>query len=210
MPMSATEHFELIDPEKAAELARRMHPGMDRRALRTRQALHQTLIRLIIERNYDEVTVADIAAGANVGRSTFYAHFTDKDDLLRNGVGHLKAMLMRPPEPISDGEASPLGFSRFLTAHLKEQKQLYQAMMRSSAGAIILESLRQSLCEVVRRELGLSNEKSASELSVQFVVGAYMSVVTWWLDRGARESPEQIDSAFRELACRAIGERSRQ
>src|SRR5690349_13693927 len=106
------------------EAAQRLHPGIDRRTLRTRQALHQALIRLVMERGYDQVSVADIADAANVGRSTFYAHFTDKDDLLRSGIGYLKSMLI---DPSSDG-SDPLEFSRFLTEHLHEQRKLYRAM----------------------------------------------------------------------------------
>jgi AcrR family transcriptional regulator len=204
--MSGFEQNGANDPEKSgsAPLA-----DMDRRSLRTRQALHQALLQLIQERDYDEITVGDIADRANVGRSTFYAHFTDKDDLLRAGAGHLRAVLMQEHGSEAAGErrpeARPLGFSRFMTAHLKEQHQLYRALMRGRAGPIILDRFRQFLCEIVRAELAAGAQgKPAPELTVQFVVGAYLSVLTWWLDRGAKEPPETIDRAFRELAMGSL------
>ena len=90
--MSVTEHIWRHDPKKVS--AAYAHEGMDRRAVRTRQALHQELIRLILDRDYDEITVADITESANVGRSTFYAHFTDKDDFVAavpyNGIKELE------------------------------------------------------------------------------------------------------------------------
>ena len=49
------------------------------------------------------------------------------------------------------------------------------------------------------------SQVAAPEIAVRFVVGAYMSVVTWWLDRGARELPEEIDRAFRNLALDGLG-----
>jgi AcrR family transcriptional regulator len=200
--MSSTKHMPRNDREKSPA-------SIDRRALRTRQTLHETLIRLIGERDYDEITVADIADEANVGRSTFYAHFTDKDDLLRAGIGHLRQMLIHEHEAAVGGEGRAdqraLGFAGFLTEHLKERHQLYRAMMRGRAGPIILEQIRQFLCEIVRSELTAAARKrpgkaAAAEFAVQFVVGAYMSVVTWWLDRGAREKPQEIERAFRDLA----------
>jgi AcrR family transcriptional regulator len=182
---------------------------IDRRAFKTRQALHQTLIRLIGERDYDDITVSDIADEANVGRSTFYAHFTDKDDLLRSGTGHLRDLLRQEHDGAVAEEDRPetraLGFSRFMTEHLKEQHQLYRAMMRGRAGPIIIDQIRQYLSEIVRKELTHRGHKLPArtptpEFAVQFIVGAYMSTVTWWLDRGAKEQPQEINHAFRELA----------
>lgn len=182
------------------EAAKRLHSGIDRRTLRTRQALHQALLRLAVEKGYDEVSVADIADAANVGRSTFYAHYTDKDDLLRQGIGYLRTMLT---DPDSDG-SDPLQFSLFLTEHLREQRRLYQAIMQSSAGAIVVASLRDSLCDIVRMGLRSRNGAAPHEIEVQFVVGAYLAVVTWWLDRGAKEPVESVDEKFRILATRTL------
>ncbi len=198
--MSDTEHFAPIDHENMAEAARRAHPGMDRRTLRTRQALHQALIGLVLERGYDQITVADIADAANVGRSTFYAHFTDKADLLRHGISYLSAMLKEPP----DKESGPLGFSRFLTEHLRDQKKLQRALVQSSAGSIVIGSLREAICDVLRRGLQVERGKVPDEVEVQFVAGAYLAVITWWLDRGAKESPAAIHERFRSIAHGAL------
>src|SRR3954464_2396083 len=54
----------------------------DRRSQRTRALLNQSLLELMMEKRYDKITVQDIIDRANVGRSTFYAHFYDKEDLL--------------------------------------------------------------------------------------------------------------------------------
>src|SRR5688572_15483761 len=55
---------------------------VDRRIQRTRTLLRDALMRLIIRRGYDEITIQDITDEANVARTTFYLHFSDKDDLL--------------------------------------------------------------------------------------------------------------------------------
>jgi len=198
--LSVTEHFATFDHEKMAEAARRMHPGMDRRTLRTRQALHQALFRLVLERGYDQTSVADIADTANVGRSTFYAHFTDKDDLLAYGIGYLRTMLTDPP----GDDTGPLSFSPFLTEHLREQMKLQRALMQSSAGSIVIASLREAICDVVRRGLRDERGKAPDEIEVQFIAGAYLAVVTWWLDRGAKETPKVIDERFRSMAQSAL------
>ena len=207
--MSDTGHLGFSDHEKLAERREAGESTMDRRALRTRAALHQALIQLILERDYDAISVGDITDAANVGRSTFYTHFTDKDDLLRNGTGRLRSLLFEQHLSAGAGESHPalrtLGFSHFMTTHLKEQQPLYRALMRGRAGPIIVGKLREFLSELVRGELASIEDAAgrptpAPEVAVQFVVGAYMSILTWWLDRGAREPPEEIERAFRELA----------
>jgi len=199
--------------EKSAHADRELHGSMDRRALRTRQALHEALIQLITERSYDDITVMDIADAANVGRSTFYAHFTDKDDLLRSGTVHFRDMLLRDhaarQRSHGGAEAPLLSFSRFMTEHLKERKQLYRALQRGRAGPIIWDAFRLYVAELVRAELTARPAKGAkpyeTELAVQFTVGAFMSVLTWWMDRGAKEDPAEIDRLFTKLAMGGFG-----
>ena len=60
--------------------------GVDRRAARTRRALHGALISLILRKGYDAITVQEIIDEADVGRATFYAHYRGKEDLLRGGL----------------------------------------------------------------------------------------------------------------------------
>jgi AcrR family transcriptional regulator len=212
--MSDTEHWPGFDREKTAQ-ALEADGLTDRRVRRTRQTLHETLMRLTVERGYDEVTVGDIAAAADVGRSTFYAHFTDKDDLLRSAVGTLRTALMQEHAAAGIGGSHAdrvLGFSRFMTAHLAEQRILYQALMRGRAGPILLDFIRHALCDIVRAELAPGMKTTTAslddELTVQFLVGGYMSVLTWWLDRGSKEAPEVIEAGFRQMALNGLSVKS--
>jgi AcrR family transcriptional regulator len=205
--MSSSEHPNQNAPKNPLHGDFARHGNVDRRALRTRQALHQALIQLIVERDYDEISVMDIAEAANVGRSTFYAHFTDKDDLLRSGTVHFRDMLLKDhaTRHKSDGpDGQLLSFSRFMTEHLNERKDLYRALKRGRAGPIIMEAFRLYVCELVRADLSARAAKAGhphdTELAVQFIVGAFMSVLSWWMDRGAKEDPADIDRAFTALA----------
>ena len=186
-----------------------MEAGIDRRSRRTRQALHQALIRLIVERGYDEITVADIAEAADTGRSTFYAHFTDKVDLLRSAGGYLRMVLIKEHEAAA-GEGLPedrlLGFSRFMTAHLYEQRQIFHALMRGQGGPIFLEMVRDVLCDIVCKELaaGPSSKALERDVAVQFVVGGYIAVVTWWLRSGAKEDSSAVEAAFRAAVAKGL------
>ncbi len=207
--MADSRQWKGFDREKSAAVLA-AETKTDRRSRRTRQTLHETLMRLTVERGYDAISVADIVNAADIGRSTFYAHFTDKDDLLRSAAGSLRVALIAEHDTArlanSTDYEQTLGFSRFMTEHLQEQQVLYQALMAGRAGPIFMDLIRHAVADIVRRELSpYASTIEHLELTVQFLVGAYLSVLTWWLDRGAKETPRVVESAFGKLAMSGIG-----
>src|SRR3954467_9244852 len=102
----------------------------DRRSERTRQLLNAALIELMLEQRYDEITVQEIIDRANIGRSTFYAHYLDKEDLLVSGFTRVLDTLNQPPEPHDGGVyQAPPSLTRFFQ-HVQEHHQLYKALVR--------------------------------------------------------------------------------
>jgi len=188
-------------------------PAIDRRVARTRATLHHALMSLILKKDYEAITIKEICEAANVGRSTFYAHYTSKDDLKRSGLEHLRSVLVdRHREALSKqpdiGDRS-LSFSLTMFEHARSHIDLYRAQVGSRGGNVALGTIRQILCELVRDELAANAGKNPAdaiprEFVVQYVVGAYMAVLTWWLDRGAKLPPERIDAMFRRLATEGI------
>ncbi len=174
--------------------------------------LEQAHISLILEKGYDAITIEDICDKANVGRSTFYAHYTSKDDLRRSGLEHLRAQLADQQKATlaKPGDFWPpsLAFSLTMFEHARDHLDLYRALVGSRGGAVALGSIRQILSDLVRNELAAAKMKSLDavqrEFVVQYVVGAYMAVLTWWLDGGAKLPPHRMDALFRQLATQGI------
>jgi AcrR family transcriptional regulator len=186
---------------------------MDRRVARTRAMLQKAHISLILEKGYEAITVEDICEAANVGRSTFYAHYTSKDDLRRSGLEHLRRLLV---DRQKDALAMPghirdrsLGFSLAMFEHARDHIDLYRALVGGRGGAVALGTIRRILSDLVRNELAATVDKKSAdviprELAVQYLVGAFMAVMTWWLDGGAKLPPQRIDAIFRRLAIEGI------
>src|SRR5712691_1078150 len=115
-------------------------------------------------------------------------------------------MLWRCQE-ISGTEA--LGFSLAMFEHARDHIDLYRALVGGRGGAIALGTIRQILSDLVRNELAATVDKKSAdviprELAVQYVVGAFIAVMTWWLDGGAKLPPHRIDAMFRRLATEGI------
>ena len=114
----------------------------DRRVRRTQEALREALVSLILEKGYEAITVGDIVDLANVGRSTFYAHFTDKDELLLRGLEQLHNSL-----DAADGASGPSLFAsaRALYAHAGTERRLYRAIFGRLGGGPLPLRVEQEL-----------------------------------------------------------------
>ncbi|MFB9263427.1 TetR/AcrR family transcriptional regulator [Bradyrhizobium erythrophlei] len=185
---------------------------IDRRVARTRALLQQAHVSLILKKDYEAITVDEICEAANVGRSTFYAHYTSKDDLRRSGLEHLRRQLVaRQVEARTAAHARDrsLGFSLAMFEHARDHLDLYKALAGGRGGAVALGTIRQILSDLIRNELAATNDRTSTdhiprEAVVQYVVGAFMAVMTWWLDGGAKLPPQRVDAMFRRLVTEGI------
>src|SRR5258708_25240198 len=187
--------------------------AIDRRSLRTKAMLQHALNSLIRKKDYEAITIKDVCDAANVGRSTFYAHYTSKDDLKRKGFEKLRMELAdRQREAQAargDIKDRSMGFCLAMFEHARDHVDQYRALVGGRGGTVSLGQIRQILSDLVRNELAATVGKNSAdivprELVVQYVVGAFMAVMTWWLDGGARLPPKRIDAMFRRLATEGI------
>ena len=96
-----------------------------------------------------------------------------------------------------------------LFEHARDHIQLYRALVGSRGASIALGTIRKILCDLVHNELAATVDETSVEviprdLVVQYIVGAYMAVLTWWLDGGAKLPPQRMDAMFRRMATEAI------
>src|SRR5215471_16144449 len=124
---------------------------IDRRVARTRAMLQQALTSLTLKNGYEAITVDDICKAANVGRSTFYAHYTSKDDLKRSSLDRLQQQLVaRQQEALADQPHQPFAFGRVLFEHARDHLHHYRALVGSRGGAVALGTVRQIVADLVR------------------------------------------------------------
>src|SRR5713101_4771308 len=185
-----------------------MEGSMDRRSARTRCALHEALISLILRKGYDAITVQEIIDKADVGRATFYAHYRGKEDLLRGGFDALRAELRGAAlSKRGAGQDGPLSFSFAMFEHACAYRDVYRAMVGGRGGVIASQEIRRVLSEMVKEELSAYQDDSivSRELALHFVVSTFLTVLTWCLERKTKLTPSQIDAMFRRLVIGGIG-----
>ncbi|WP_051023211.1 TetR/AcrR family transcriptional regulator [Nocardia pneumoniae] len=124
----------------------------DRRVRRTRNLLHRALIELMLERGYDRITVRDILDRADVGRSTFYAHYRDKDDLLlRSSTDYLRAAMAAAET--DTGADEPLAPVRTLFRLAADNPEVYRALLGRKSGTVLLRTTRVMVGQILAERL---------------------------------------------------------
>ena len=161
----------------------------NRRVKRTRRTLAGALIALMHEKPFGEITVQDVLDRAKVSRSTFYAHYQDKNDLF---YSDFEEMCTR----MANADVSPrLAPVRELIEHFAQMEQLMDALLEAGQMPEILDIMRGCFARAFERRL----QDSAVAYAL---AGALVSLIVWWLDRGRKESAERIDAIFHDLVTR--------
>jgi AcrR family transcriptional regulator len=181
---------------------------MDGRIRRTQQKLGQALVELIQEKRIDDVTVQEVLDRAGVGRSTFYVHFRDKNDLLLSQLEMFLEMTSTALTRSGEKSLRVLPVQEML-AHIGGQNRILQAL--TEAGKLhdffdlaqgyyargIERRLRESgrLARVPQREL---------KARAYALAGSLLALLRWWIDRGAKESPEEMDALFHRIVWEGL------
>src|SRR5437868_13011046 len=205
---SKNERSKLQEHAGQREQKEKQRRKPDRRIRRTCERLGSALVALIQERPIDDVTVQDVLDRASVGRSTFYLHFRDKDDLL---LSQLEKFLetMSTALSIQKEESHRVVPVAELFAHIGSQKKLYRVLADSGrlndfldlAQGYFARGIERRLTES-KRLLNLPQRELGPRASA--LAGSMLSLLQWWLDRGAKESPRAMDELFHRLVWNGL------
>lgn len=176
----------------------------DRRVQRTRRLLRKALIALMLERGWERISIQDVCERADVGRSTFYTHFADKEDLLTGGLDDLRKWLRARAAPRSEGTGA-LGFARGLIEHADENRRLFLALLGRRSGQVVMSRFRELVIDLVREELGgIGADRAAREATLHFVAGGFVELLTWWVEKRSALAPEELERLFLKMASPAV------
>ncbi len=165
----------------------------DRRVQRTRQLLQNALNELILEKGYEKVTVQDVIDRANVGRSTFYAHFEDKEQLLLSGFEPLRAEFDDFLSGRSFDNESPWALSLVMFQEVQKQRGGYITLTH------VQKYLYNFLLSHLKQGLPKRNKNVPPELLAHYVASSFIALLTWWIDNKFPCPAEKMNEYFRRL-----------
>jgi AcrR family transcriptional regulator len=190
----------------------------DRRIQRTKRMLKEALFTLILEKGYDAVTVEEITQKADLGRTTFYLHYRDKEDLLLKSIdaiaddligqiSHTNLLSGEVNPIISFMEMKQMNPVSLVFQHAAENASLYQIILRGGSATSAAGRFREIISTAAKAFFGTHLKQNGSgyqpdiplDVLANYYAGSLLNLVTWWLENGMPYPPEQMASIFRQL-----------
>jgi AcrR family transcriptional regulator len=196
-------------PGDALQKAKIRRPRkVDDRIRRTRGRLGNALVTLMHEKPVDRITVQEVLDQADVGRSTFYLHYRGKDDLflcvLEEGLETWSTALDRKRE--NSLRVAPV--AEFF-AHVASARRLYRALADAGRLNDFFDLAQGYFARGIQQRLKQSPRFAKlppSELGARTsaLAGSLLSLLRWWMDRGAKEAPDAIDDLFHRMVWKGL------
>ncbi|HLY26699.1 MAG TPA: TetR/AcrR family transcriptional regulator [Aggregatilineales bacterium] len=173
---------------------------LDPRVRRTRQALREALVALILEQNYDTITIQDITERAGLRRATFYLHYHDKEELLltilQSAVDGLTGGMEAPPdtECLMYEQVYHSDLKMFL--HVESNASLYHIILGRQETNQIIQRVRMYIAAHIMQYFEHDPKMNALSLPVEvvanYMAGVKLAMISWWLEKDMPYSPSQM------------------
>lgn len=178
---------------------------MDRRQQKSRDAIFAAFSRLLEKKNYNHITVQEIIDEANIGRSTFYAHFETKDELLdticRQIFGHIFSDVLNA-EPNHDFSKENQTLSDKLTHllyHLLEQKKEITSLLSGESGGLFLSYFKPFLRQLFSQYETAPLPSVPRDFMLNHYVSSFAEAVKWWVENNMQTAPETLVAYYTAL-----------
>lgn len=185
----------------------------DRRTNRTRRQLREALLALILQKGYDTLTIADITRYADLGRTTFYLHYKDKEDLLLESIDtiadDLKAQMglveNNPGAAVEPLALAPGSAIEQVFRHSAENATLYRVILNGGAASKALGRLQDIVSESAqlfflrRMQPAARPPEFPPGVILHYFSSALLGLVNWWLQADMPYPPETMAQAFVSL-----------
>lgn len=165
-----------------------MGEKIDLRIIKTKKNIYSTFERLMMEHSFEEIKVSDICNIAMINRSTFYAHYEDKYELLAEYIDNMKNLISKELEKnnsISNSKEYYIEMIRLLLNYIDDKKEVFSQVMINNKNSITMDILYEVVSKDIVKQIKEKNEnkiiKVPEEIVSRFYLGAVLSICTDWI-----------------------------
>ncbi len=179
---------------------------MDRRQQKTRAAIIKAFSKLIEKKHYINLTVQDIIDEANIGRSTFYAHFETKDDLLKTLCTDIfkhvfsDELMSERNHDFSDGGNSLEAKLTHILHHVKDSETNIAGILSCESGELFMGYFKEHLAQMFSKYLNKLTVTAPADFVLNHFVGSFAETVKWWVGKRMEYTPEETVRYYIEVS----------
>ena len=178
---------------------------MDKRQEKSIQTIYESFTSLINKKKYDDITIQDILNEGHISRSTFYAHFKTKDELLLKISGnifdHVFSHSLKEEKTHDFSSDDILDYKHLITHifyHLKDEKELISGILSSSASILFLDGFKKHLNKFM--DAYLNNYPYDKQIPIKLLkimmVNNFISIIQYWKENKFKDTPEELTEYF--------------
>jgi len=177
---------------------------LDRRVQRTHRVLQEALASLIIERGWDDVSVQDICDRADIGRSTFYKHFSGKEKLLASSLENSRQEIRMQQSGNKASKNASLPFARGMLEHAYKYQREFRSIGKRS-GYVVQRHVREMIISMVKEDLAAFAPLGwRYDATAHYIAGAFVELLTWWMEARRPQQTADIEMLFDRLTTSAM------
>ncbi|WP_102692163.1 TetR/AcrR family transcriptional regulator [Rummeliibacillus pycnus] len=174
----------------------------DRRILKTKNEIKQALTELIEEKRFEAITVRDITERANINRGTFYLHYQDKydllkqceDEIIKNIIENVRDVQVYDIEELIAKE-KPFPFIVTILEYIQENADFLRAVLGPNGDPSFQEKLKEVMIQnFFFKKLNNPSTTVPIDILTTYISSAHLGVIQQWLNTGMKQSPEEMAS----------------
>ena len=185
---------------------------MDKRTEKTAEAIYSAFANLINKKDYDDITIQDLLDEANISRSTFYAHYKTKDELLLSISNHIFEHVFSKSlqeEKTHDFSKDVILDYRHLIEHIfyhvRDERELFEGILSNKVNALFLMEFRNQISKFVTSYFAnypITNNFIPFELRKSLAIEEFIVVLKYWVKNKFKETPEEIAEFYIKTAIK--------
>lgn len=185
----------------------------DRRISKTKKAVFAAFEKLLTEKRYEKLTIQEIIDGADIGRTTFYAHFQTKDDLLGEMCAELfdhifsDDLAQEVTHDFSGKKEDVHTEIRHILYHLRDDQIRLKRIFTCESSELFWAYFRKPFEQMIRTHMAgeISSETVPEDFMLRHITSSFIETVKWWFEDGLKEAPETVAGYYETVIGRTAG-----
>jgi AcrR family transcriptional regulator len=177
---------------------------VDPRVRRTRRLLRDAMISLVIEKNYESITIKEITERAEVAYITFFRHFESLDQLLMEVLdeglielqGHIETLAKQSETSALETEG------RLIFEYIGQKADLFSILLKSQSVSRVRKKVVRNIAAIFQKScqpLARSGNQVTAEIMSNHIATSLLSLIEWWLENNMKPAPAQMGKIYKSL-----------